>query len=631
MCHTSATPWHLAILAGIVAILMALTAAFYPGAGSLRLATGGETLSALAWILAQSVLVMLPGLTVGLLIVKYWPRLALRLGSTWYFGIYLIVVCDSVTYHWIAERLISRKMLAIAIEIPQSLAPHVPASTWLYLFGLGLSFLAGSLATLRISGAIANRITRRLSIPWLLAGLLIATAGLAAPALWNPRTGRAAMHDHSARFPLCALRLYQSPIARPDLPHAEETPTSRASLDALVQNFQRRRETVSITQMTGELPDVLLVIIESMRSELIDQRTMPNLWRYAQKGIHCRYHFSAGNATNHGMFSILQGIDATFYGHFNHQKPLLNHLFGKAGYEIGFFAGHNDWQNFRMDGFIHADHFDRFQVDPPDWLATDQRAAERTRAFLDDRTNTRPPRLAVLYLYSTHADYHSYPKDQIFQPAADDRFLIPFSADAKPAIWNRYKNSAHSVDRFLSAVLQDDRVIIVTGDHGESFLEDGVCGHGTRISKYQNMTPALIYVPGGVPRTIDSPTSHADLLPTLLSAANIDVSDASIFDGDDLNQIGNERIENRVISTRDYLSNECGLITNSFSKHVDVFAVRVELPTQNRSARLLGAIDAKGNPTQTTNRLGAQVLSTWQAGHTIQGPSATNKKIGPSQ
>ncbi len=56
---------------------------------------------------------------------------------------------------------------------------------------------------------------------------------------------------------------------------------------------------------------------------------------------------------------------------------------------------------------------------------------------------------------------------------------------------------------------------MVLGDHGEPFLDDGTAIHGTRLSRFQNMTPAVIYYPGVQPRTIQLPTFHPDLLPTL--------------------------------------------------------------------------------------------------------------------
>ncbi len=613
MCRTNTTARHLIVLACVVATTISLTAALYPGSEPLFAATKGWTPSAMAWILAQSILVMTPGLVAGLSIVKFHPKIGLTLGSGWFFGVGLIVLCDVVTFNWIAERFLSRKMLAIANELPSNLAQHTPVNTWLLFACLGVAFCTFVIASLKLSSAIASRMSSRPTILWMLVGLAVLSVAFAAPAMWNFRTTLTAMHRHSARFPVCALRLYPWPMAKGKPNVAVTTPPSGASFDASIQNFQRRYENVSVIEKADAPPDIAIVIIESMRGELIDQRAMPNLWQYAQKGLHCQYHFSAGNATNHGMFSIVNGIDATLYKRFSRKTPLLNRLFSDAGYETGFFAGHNDWRNFRMDGFIHADHFDRFQIDPPDGLKSDRSAMQRARAFLDEDPQTRRPRLAILYLYCTHADYRSYAQDQIFQPAADDRFLIPFSAAARPAVWNRYKNSAHCADRFLSGVLSKDRIVIVTGDHGESFLEDGVCGHGVRISKFQNMTPAVIYVPDAEPRSIEAPTSHADLLPTLIAAAGINLNDPSVFSGINLIKATPQELADRVVITRDYLSSEFALVDASLQAFSHTFATLAQLSESTGTITWMGTIDEHGNTLDRDSRDGIDTLMKWDS------------------
>ena len=488
MCRIKADAWRLTLWAGIVSLAVAITAAFYPGGQPITQVTPGWTLSALGLIGAQSIALVLPGLWLGLIVMRWSRKISQAIASVWFLVVTTIVLADCVTFHWIAERFLSKKTWAIANQLPQGLAAHVPTSTWWFAATLVVGLLFFSFASWWIAKQASTRIASDPRVPSLrliLSLTILGSIAMATPAIWNLQTTREAMFSHSGRFPLSAFHLVNT--AGPISTAIKQTDGSRdaiAPVDAVLQNLQRRRENVTVVVDDREsLPDVVLVIIESMRSELVDPAVMPNLWQYVDKGIHCRQHFSAGNATNHGMFSLLNGLDATLYSRLSRRKPLLNRLFQAAGYEVAFFAAHDDWQAFRMDGFINADHFDRFHVEKPDWLKSDRRSTQRAQAFLEESRRDRPPRLAVLYLYSTHADYHSYPQDQIFQPAADDRFLIPYSQAAQPAVWNRYKNSAHCVDRFLSAVLSDERVVVVTGDHGESFLEDGVCGHGTRISK----------------------------------------------------------------------------------------------------------------------------------------------------
>ncbi len=358
----------------------------------------------------------------------------------------------------------------------------------------------------------------------------------------------------------------------------------------------------------------MIVVVESFRRELVEPEVMPNLWEYASKGIHCRTHFSGGNATNHGMFSLLNGLEAIWYERGVRYTPLLNRLFREAGYELGFFAGHDDWRKFYMDGYISDEHFDLFEIAKPAGLKSDRRATELASMFLDRKdaaAEDRRPRMALLYLYATHATYDSYAEDQHFQPAADDRYLYPYFESVQPEVWNRYKNSARTVDRFLAAVMRSDRVVIVTGDHGESFLDDDTIGHGIRISEFQNMTPAVVYVPGAEPRSIDAATSHADLLPTLISAVGLRLTSDATLDGADLTTAADESLAGRVFVTRNYLQDDVGLIGPWTSRKDGPFAYRLHVSLREMQVSPINAIDPRGYELETSEPTLKKVLKDW--------------------
>jgi arylsulfatase A-like enzyme len=399
---------------------------------------------------------------------------------------------------------------------------------------------------------------------------------------------------------------------------------SATALEQAIENRDHRHRRLSVLRESPpagfesrggrsdhRLPDILVVVVESFRRELVNADVMPNLWQYAQNGVYCQSHFSGGNATNHGMFSLMNGLEAVWYQRPVRFSPLMNRLLRSAGYEMGFFAGHDQWREFYMDGYISREHFDHFEVAPADGLDSDRRATLLASMFLDRKDNPAPPpstsgvaadvdppRFALLYLYATHATYNSYSEDQVFQPAADDRFLYPYPRSSREAVWNRYANSARTVDRFLGAVMREDRLIVVTGDHGESFLDDGTIGHGIRISEFQNMTPAVVYIPSSEPRMIESPTTHADLLPTLLSAAGLSLDDPSAIDGWDLRHQTDQALASRVLATRNYLDHDVALVGPWTLDPDNPFAYRIGL-SGGASFRPIGAIDAFGNPIET--------------------------------
>jgi len=59
-------------------------------------------------------------------------------------------------------------------------------------------------------------------------------------------------------------------------------------------------------------------------------------------------------------------------------------------------------------------------------------------------------------------------------------------------------------------------VVILTGDHGEEFLENGRWGHNSMFHNQQIHTPLVVWAPGMTPAVYEHATSHIDWVPTLL-------------------------------------------------------------------------------------------------------------------
>jgi len=74
------------------------------------------------------------------------------------------------------------------------------------------------------------------------------------------------------------------------------------------------------------------------------------------------------------------------------------------------------------------------------------------------------------------------------------------------------------VERVLSAIRKLDRkvAIFLTSDHGEAFFRR-YRSHGADMSDDVLAIPMLAQVPGWKPRTIDTPVSLVDIMPTILS------------------------------------------------------------------------------------------------------------------
>jgi len=93
----------------------------------------------------------------------------------------------------------------------------------------------------------------------------------------------------------------------------------------------------------------------------------------------------------------------------------------------------------------------------------------------------------------------------------------------------RYDNAAYSIDmqlqRLVSFLQQtnemDNTLLIITGDHGEEFMERGRWGHNSSFTDWQIRVPLIVWIPQSQPRTIDQRTSHMDIGPTILKRLGV--------------------------------------------------------------------------------------------------------------
>lgn len=530
------------------------------------------------WIAAQSFAVSIPVYLMGHFLAIWLPHLA------WYgFGgllltIPAIAILDVLAFSIIGERFFSSAMWQIGTTLLPSVIIYV---TWRTIVNAIVcsAVVVGFFWMAVMSAKIVGRRWRHSegAVNPLVAMTLFSVIAMviSIPALLRSDNTFEVMRDHSTRHPFCTFLIVKTRSVGYLMPAGEAQTLARLrGLHLLPAVIDKEQRLLSVgrnvdIERRDESPvrDVVIIIAESIRPELIDEAIMPNLTTFAQKSLWCQNHFSAGNSTKMGMFGLLNGIEATWFDRLYRTRPILNYAYRNAGYEVGFFTGKHNWQMFDMDGFIRHDHFDVFHETSGDWLTADVEAVSATIRFLNREGEYHPlasskkrPRLAVLYLYVTHIPFFSLPQDEVFKPFAVEDFSIPFSHTQRPEVWNRYKNSARTLDRLIHPLLRDDAVIVFAGDHGESFLEDDCICHGSRMSRYQTMTPLIMHLPDQMPRVIKHATMHFDMLPTLIAASNLSVADANELEGANLLAATDQSLANRFFGIRNYLTPDFGIV-----------------------------------------------------------------------
>ncbi len=274
-------------------------------------------------------------------------------------------------------------------------------------------------------------------------------------------------------------------------------------------------------------PDVIFVLLESARADYLDAQVMPLLTaRAARGGTVFERHYALAPTTYFSVFGLIFGLEAhkldAVVG--AGRKPLLFRAFSANGYQSKFLAASSvDWMGLREQVF--GDVTQALETDWPHTLnpeQTDAAMLAEGRRFVE-AAGDRPVFL-FLFFVGTHFNY-TYPERAAkFSPVWDGAGILKASAAPGELILNRARNSAFEadlkVDEFLTWFeLKRGRrpLVIVTGDHGEEMREQGHVGHGSALTVQQLHVPMVVMGEGVPVGRNDAPTSHADVVPTLMA------------------------------------------------------------------------------------------------------------------
>lgn len=288
-------------------------------------------------------------------------------------------------------------------------------------------------------------------------------------------------------------------------------------------------------------PDVLFVAAESLPAEHLDEKTMPRLFRRAQEGALFTRHYSGASSTNYTLFTLMYGLqaqklEATVGAG---RRPVLFPALAANGYRMKVLAASCvDWMDLKDTVFGGVPEKDLRtwceDVEPPNRDAAMLAAADAfTRA-----ADPGQPLFLFLFFFGTHFNYFLDEEDRVHEPFWDGAGGIKATAAPGALIQARARNAAHKLDRLLDGFLAEfERVrgkaplVIFTGDHGEEFRQKGHLAHGSAVTREQIHVPAVWLGPG-VPRgRFDVPTSHADVVPTLLALLGDDHPPSLYADG----------------------------------------------------------------------------------------------------
>ena len=324
---------------------------------------------------------------------------------------------------------------------------------------------------------------------------------------------------------------------------AEEQGPEHITVDAL-------RVRYPLAQLTRDPAaprcDIVWLVSESWRADMLDPAIMPATCAFAAQALDFRHHFSGGNGTRMGMFSMFYGLYGSYWFPFlaENRAPVIMDVLREGGWDIEAFTSAR-FTFPEMDETVFAGvPAGRLHEGNPDLLGweNDRANVDRLLAAIDGHPPGQPF-FAFMFFESPHARYFFPPESVIAEPYLDEVNYATLDLERDmPLIKNRYINACHHLDSQFARVLEHLRatgrlehtLVVLTGDHGEEFMESGRWGHHSDFSDAQTRTPLVLWIPGRAPRQVTDRTSHLDLPPTLLTLLGVTNPPADYSLGRDL-------------------------------------------------------------------------------------------------
>ncbi len=262
-------------------------------------------------------------------------------------------------------------------------------------------------------------------------------------------------------------------------------------------------------------PDSILILqAETLSAEMFNETDLPFLNEFSKKCLRLKRHFSAGNATHYGILGLLHGSPVTFFTgprETHRPNPYLDQ-FKDHGYKTRLITR-------SVMGHHKLGHY------LPNWTepVSEPGGDWKVIPVIHEEMAKPEPRLVFSFYHATHYpyDHDDEPRFKKYLPEVDYNFNYNRSnlSEWKVEIVNRYKNTLLNMDDWYRDILEkvdlSKTIVVITGDHGEEFFQQGRLGHCSSLNIHQTMTPCLVYIPGVEPADVNFVTSHADIMPTI--------------------------------------------------------------------------------------------------------------------
>jgi len=291
--------------------------------------------------------------------------------------------------------------------------------------------------------------------------------------------------------------------------------------------------------------NIVWLVAESWRADMLSEEIMPQTWRFAKKAQCFKNHYSGGNGTRPAMFSMFYGLYGNYWPSFlcEQRPPVLMDVLRQNDYQIDLYTSARfTYPEFDKTIFsqVPAEHLHESTASLG-W-ERDRENVSRMLDFIQMRDKNRPF-MTFLFFESPHARYYFPPECEIRKDYLKEFNYV--TADIQHdigLIFNRYINSCNHLDTQYARIIDyleergllDTTIVIITGDHGEEFMEHGRWGHNSAFTEEQVRVPLVIWVPGMKSAEYTKMTSHLDIPVTVMRILGVENPPADFSMGLDM-------------------------------------------------------------------------------------------------
>jgi membrane-anchored protein YejM (alkaline phosphatase superfamily) len=275
-------------------------------------------------------------------------------------------------------------------------------------------------------------------------------------------------------------------------------------------------------------PNIIMVVVEGFRYDMLDPETTPNLWRFSKENITFKNHYSGGNGTRAGVFSLFYGLQGTYWHSIliERKPPVLLDSLLKLDYEFKVLSSTKlTYPEFRKTAFVQIAGSIEDKLPAKGTPDRDKMMVDKFVDFLSKR-NTSKPFFSAMFFDSSHQPY-TYPKDfEKFKPVSGPQINYGKETNISniAPIRNRYKNALYYNDFLFGKIfaslkeknLLKNSIVVITGDHGEEFYEQGYFGHTGSFDDFEAKVVFVMHMPGMRKSEVHKLTSHLDFVPTVM-------------------------------------------------------------------------------------------------------------------